>query len=384
MTLRIIFIVSVLFAITFGQSCSSTLEWTTGKGQIWVNDLPYNLKGINWDGFSTTQGAWSGLNYHPYKDILSWLQKNGFNTIRLMFHLDLVTQDQQPQQGQIDYNKNPDLKGLTSMEILQKVVVAGADYGISFMLDMHSFSPYIWNKYDSGLWYDSTHSEADVLHCWDLLMQRFKSQWNIIGMDLINEPYNTTWGTGNISSDWNLAVQRIANHIHATGGPSYLIFVEGNWDSPVCKDNCYWGEDLTGVHTHPIVINHQNKLLYSAHSYGPPGQVYFNTSNFPNNMPGIWEDHYGFIPAATGVPIMVGEFRLGGWGDPPTEWQRQWFNTFIDWAISKNIPLFYFVLEFETDGSFYPGSDVLALLEKAQPHATRISTHNGQFCITNP
>eukprot|EP01121_Diplochlamys_sp_Union-15-3_P019457 TRINITY_DN7342_c0_g1_i1.p1 TRINITY_DN7342_c0_g1~~TRINITY_DN7342_c0_g1_i1.p1 ORF type:complete len:405 (-),score=65.40 TRINITY_DN7342_c0_g1_i1:77-1264(-) len=384
-----IFVISLFVLFTFAQQkCFSSLEFTTGNQKIWVNGLPYNLKGINWDGFSTSKGAWDGLNYHNYRDILSWLKDQGFNTIRLMYHLDLVIYDQQPSAGTIDYNKNPDLKGLSSMKILETVVRAGADYGIFFMLDMHSFKPYIWDIYDGGMWYDSTHSEADVLRCWDLLMERFADAWNVIGMDLKNEPYNSTWGTGNLKTDWNLAAERIGNHIHSQSqfsGSRYLIFVEGNWDSPVCPQNCFWGEDLIGVRKNPILLNQKNKLVYSAHSYGPPGQTYFNATNFPNNMPSIWEDHYGFIPALTGVPVMVGETRIGGFGpDPPNSWQWSWFTTFCDWLVSKqNITVFYFVIEFPNGNSYYPGADILSWLNKIQPHPTRVlKTESGQYCIS--
>eukprot|EP01120_Amphizonella_sp_Union-15-10_P012966 TRINITY_DN5918_c0_g1_i2.p1 TRINITY_DN5918_c0_g1~~TRINITY_DN5918_c0_g1_i2.p1 ORF type:complete len:101 (-),score=16.67 TRINITY_DN5918_c0_g1_i2:54-356(-) len=99
-------------------------------------------------------------------------------------------------------------------------------------------------------------------------------------------------------------------------------------------------------------------------------------------MPDIWENHYGFLPSLTGVPVMVGEYRLGGW-TPVNEWQWQWFRTFIGWATDKKIPLFYFGIEFPSASEFYPGADVLTYLARAQPHPTRITLKNGSFCISN-
>ena len=50
-----------------------------------------------------------------------------------------------------------------------------------------------------------------VLEAWSVLVERCKSKfWNILGVDLKNEPHGPCgWGDGSISTDWRLAAERI-------------------------------------------------------------------------------------------------------------------------------------------------------------------------------
>ena len=50
------------------------------------------------------------------------------------------------------YNQtcNEDLKGLTSLQVLDRVVAAAADRGLYIMFDMHSFEPDAYQQ--NGLW----------------------------------------------------------------------------------------------------------------------------------------------------------------------------------------------------------------------------------------
>ena len=54
------------------------------------------------------------------------------------------------------------------------------------------------------------------------------------------------------------------------------------------------------------------------------------STNFPANMPEIWDKHFGFVPKLTGHAIVVGEF--GGFY---TAYDRQWQNAFVDYLVNK-------------------------------------------------
>ncbi len=74
-----------------------------------------------------------------------------------------------------------------------------------------------------------------------------------------------------------------------------LFFVEG----------IVYGSDLTGVHTAPIHVADpmlENRLIYSAHSYGPEeyNSDLWNATDFPNNLKVGWDWLFGFIPKLTG------------------------------------------------------------------------------------
>jgi hypothetical protein len=58
--------------------------------------------------------------------------------VQLPFHLALAINDATP--GSIDYSANSDLQGLTSLQVMDKIIQAAADRGILIILDLHSFT----------------------------------------------------------------------------------------------------------------------------------------------------------------------------------------------------------------------------------------------------
>jgi len=91
---------------------------------------------------------------------------------------------------------------------------------------------------------------------------------------------------------------------------------------------------MQGVRSSPVAINARDKLVYSPHVYGPDvhGQPYFSTSDFPTNMPTIWEDHWGFIPSTTGAACVIGE-----WGGPCTGNNRIWLEALVTYLRGKDM-----------------------------------------------
>jgi len=220
---------------------------------------------------------------------------------------------------------------LNSLQVMDKVIQGAAARGMVVMLDLHSFAPDQFMN--DGMWYNAANPESKVIAGWTKLLQRYKNQWNVIAADLKNEPHSATWGTGNTATDWNLGAARLANAIASTVSDRFLMVVEGVTDSPPTRENCFWGENLSGARTHPVVIDHPAKLVYSPHVYGPNvyGQSYFSAGNFPANMPAIWEDHWGFIPAATGRAFVIGE-----WGGPFSGKDQVWMEALVAYLKTKD------------------------------------------------
>merc|ERR1712032_1362829 len=111
-----------------------------------------------------------------------------------------------------------------------------------------------------------------------------------------------------------------AEAIHANA-PNWLIFVEGTFKSPSCTStidgdevSCGYGDNLLGVREHPVVLKAADKLVYSPHTYGPSqnDRAEYKNANFPENMPDVWEQHWGYISELDSAPAMV----LGEWGGP--------------------------------------------------------------------
>lgn len=58
----------------------------------------------------------------------------------------------------------------------------------------------------------------------------------------------------------------------------------------------------------PVVLSVPNRVVYSPHTYGPNvfNQPYFSDATYPNNMPAIWDAHFGFIKGLGTAAVVTG------------------------------------------------------------------------------
>jgi len=371
---------------SYADYCFDKFEFTSEGGSLQVNKLPFVLKGASWFGFETSNNVVHGLWARDYKDLLKFLASNGFNAVRLPFWTGLILNDGKPTSINF-YQMNADLVDLSSLQVLDKIIKAAADFGLLVMLDLHSFGPGTFMQ--DGLWYDATHPESEALKVWDTLITRYKNQWNVVAFDLKNEPWGTTWG-GAATTDWHAAAERIGNHILSTpGGERFLIFVEGTNTSPPCAQNCFWGENLQGVSTAPVELSNSKKLVYSPHCYGPSvsTQPYFQDPAFPANMPPIWDTHWGFLSAKTGQATVLGE-----WGGPMEGANGKWMDAFVSYLVKNKTPSqFFWCLNPDSgdtgglllDDWKTPSTPKLDLLKKLSPPAN-FNITGSKYCVTIP
>jgi len=380
-----IIIIGLIGTANTASQCFDSFEFTSEGGQLNVNGIPFVLKGLSWFGYETSNNVFHGLWAQDYHYLLDFVKNNSFNAIRVPFYLELVLNDAKPNSINF-YNMNTDLQGLSSLQVLDKIIAAAADRGLLIMLDLHSFLPGTFME--DGLWYDATHPESMVLQGWDTLIKRYANQWNVVAFDLKNEPWATTWGGAN-ATDWQGASTRIGNHIlSSTNGSRFLVFVEGTANSPPCAQNCFWGENLQGPLTTPVQITNTKKLVYSPHCYGPSVAVqpYFSDPSFPNNMPAIWDAHWGTVNVKTGNAVVLGE-----WGGQLQEPDATWLNAFVAYLLQKGLTSqFFWCLNPDSgdtgglllDDWKTPVTAKLALLQKLDPSPANFSVSAGKYCVT--
>jgi endoglucanase len=148
---------------------------------------------------------------------------------------------------------NTDLAGLTSLQILDKVITAAGSIGLHIILDNHR-SEAGGTAEANGLWYTDQYPETSWIYDWTFLAQRYLGNTTVIGMDLRNEPHHVgtggaCWGCGTLTNDWRLAASRGGNAILAIN-PSLLIFVEGT-DCSAATSCTWWGGNLNGAIAYP-------------------------------------------------------------------------------------------------------------------------------------
>ena len=159
----------------------------------------------------------------------------------------------------IDYQLNPDLKGLAGVELMDRIVQGATDRGIMVLLDRHRPTA----ESQSPLWYtEDVPEEQQWISDWVMLASRYRDNPLVIGADLHNEPRGeATWGDGNERTDWRLAAERAGNAILEVN-PDWLIVVEGveTYDN----DYYWWGGNLAGAKTAPVRLSNPAQLVYSA------------------------------------------------------------------------------------------------------------------------
>ncbi|NPA27347.1 MAG: glycoside hydrolase family 5 protein [Chloroflexi bacterium] len=317
-------------------------DWGRGyfveHGQIYApTGERLHLRGINWFGFETPEHVVHGLWARPWRALIDQMARLGFNAVRLPVCPETL---RAAPVSSIDYYRNPDLKGKNSLEILDLIVEELDRQGFYILLDHHRPDC----RSISELWYTDFYSEKEWIQDLVFLARRYAHLPHFLGLDLKNEPHGrATWGTGNRATDWDQAAARAAKAVLEVN-PRILVFVEGVQENPVCSSSIshWYGGNLEPLGCTPLDIP-EDKLVLSPHVYGPDVymQSYFKDPDFPDNMPDIWDLHFGQF--AGSYAIVIGEWggRYGA-ADPK---DRVWHEAFVDYLIAKGLfNTFYWAL----------------------------------------
>jgi len=357
-----------------------------------------HIRSISWYGFETPNGVVGGLYMQDYKKLLSTLKSQGFNTIRIPYSSEMVeTPTIAPniaftnKLGSI----NSDLRGLNSLEVLDRIVLHASRLGLRIILDHHRSES--GNTAEAnGLWYTSEYPESSWLADWVTLAYRYRGDPTVVGFDLHNEPHSTVngagacWDCGSLN-DWHLAAERAGNVI-LDANPNLLIFVEGV--DTYKGDSYWWGGNLEGVSSSPVVLRKPGHLVYSAHDYGPHehSQRWFDSLATPVSLASVWIKHWAYISQNHIAPVYLGEFGttnedLDLQNEAPGS-QGQWFSSLVDflnadqelnwgyWAVNGEDHYGLFSETYKIDSV---NASKLALLQTGHPRppffsVTRLST----------
>ncbi|WP_033312207.1 cellulase family glycosylhydrolase [Streptomyces iakyrus] len=276
---------------------------TSGRQILDAAGKPVRIAGVNWFGFETANHVVHGLWARDYKSMIDQMKSLGYNTIRMPYSDDILKPGTMPDSISHD-GKNTDLRGLTSLQVLDRIVAYAGQSGLKIVLDRHRPDA----AGQSALWYTASVPESTWITNLKELAARYKGNSTVIGIDLHNEPHDPAcWGCGDTSRDWRLAAQRAGNAV-LSANPELLIMVEGV--QSYNGTNGWWGGNLMGVAQYPVQLDVPNRLVYSAHDYATSvaQQSWFSDPSFPANMPGIWDKYWGYIFKQNIAPVWLGEF----------------------------------------------------------------------------
>lgn len=318
---------ALLMIATTAAGLAQNYLHTSGAQILDSSNQPVRITGVSWFGMETSNFAPHGLWTRSMSSMLDQIRDLGYNTIRVPFSNQLFNPGSTP--NGIDFNQNPDLVGLNGLQIMDKLIAGARSRGIRIILDRH--------RPDAGgqseLWYTPAYPESRWISDWQMLATRYLNNDTVIGFDLHNEPHGSaTWGDNNIATDWRLAAERAGNAVLAIN-PKLLIIVEGI--ERVGSDYYWWGGNLMAAGANPVRLNVPSQLVYSPHDY--PASVYaqswFYAANYPSNLTGIWESHWGYLKTSNTAPVLLGEFGTRN----QTSIDQQWFRTIADYIAAKGL-----------------------------------------------
>jgi endoglucanase len=344
--------------------------WHTSGSQILdSNNDPVRITGINWYGFETTDEVVHGLWDTDYRSVIDDIRNLGYNTIRLPFSDQMVEEDPVPSAIGFDSSSGPintDLKGLGSLDVMDKIIDYAGQDGLKVILDNHR-SEAGNSAEQNGLWYTAQYPETAWINDWTTLATRYADNPAVVGVDLRNEPHTpsnqpygtgATWGTGSMTTDWQLAAERAGDAILAVN-PNLLIAVEGIdvYQAPgsSTSDSDWWGGNLEGAAQYPVQLSVPDRLVYSAHDYGPDlfQQSWFNSSTTYASLAATWNKFWGYLASSNTAPVWVGEFGTTNTASDISSAaagsQGQWFSSLVQYINANNLNWTYWALNGEDE-----------------------------------
>jgi endoglucanase len=228
-------------------------------------------------GFETEHSSLACDWVSTYDEMLNNVERLGFNTIRLPFSH--------------DYLHNTDM---TAMDTFFKAVLKTH---LDVVLDFHR----IVNFQQSPKPYDDQHPFEMFVNDWLFILDRYKGNSHLIGLDLFNE-----WQDGDMT-EWNklasIAINSIENKF-----PYRFFYMVGGVE---------WGSNSHDIH---IDLPYQDRIFHTIHRYV-----------WSNGDSSSWDYTFGDI--GNGTKMIVGEY--GAKSDLPN--QMEWFKSFLDYLKGRNI-----------------------------------------------
>lgn len=294
---------------------------TVGTRLYASNGQPVRLTGLNWFGFEGTSRVPYGLDKRTLGALLDQVKALGYNMLRLPYANEMLRPGMFPDPVFLSETLNPGLRGLTSLQVMDRIIAEARSRGLRVVLDRHRPDP----SSQTELWYRNSRvpEEQAWIDDWRMLASRYQGDGTVVGMDLHNEPHGrATWGDGNLETDWRLAAERAGNAILAIN-PDLLIFVEG---VEFYRGSAYWwGGNLRGARDFPVRLAVEGRLVYSTHDYPAsvslqPWFEHPDCTGYPGNLPEVWDAAWGFLVKENRAPVWLGEFGSKLETGPDQQW----------------------------------------------------------------
>lgn len=318
-------------------------DYQSKNGQIVAvskngTEVPVGIKGVNWFGMETGLaipfGLWENIdNGTSVYEVAAFLARNKFNSVRLPVCIKNILKDVAPEKSLINMQTNRAIDITSYIATIQSIVEALGYRHVSVLISLHTLDP----KKSGGAWFSDELdvTEDQFLEAVDILSKNLcgSKYWNIIGLDLKNEPHECSWGGE--APDWQKGATLIGNRM-LEGCPNWLAFVEGIASKGIItlngKEDTYfdwWGGGLADAGGNLPAFSIENKLVWSPHYYntgvnpawylyssgtlnaegGRDGYVELDNETLRNNVEKTMEKMFGYLlNQDTNTAMVMGEF----------------------------------------------------------------------------
>lgn len=317
-------------------------DYLSKNGQIVARskngtEVPVAIKGVNWFGMETGLKIPFGLWENSYNgtsayEISSFLARNKFNSVRLPVCIKSILADEGPDKDLINMNTNRAMNISTYMSTIKSLVKALAYRHVTVMISLHTLDTYT----SGGAWYSAelNVTEDQFLQSVDMLTSELctSEYWNILGLDLKNEPHECSWGGA--KPDWQEGATLIGNRM-LKGCKNWMAFVEGineghtfNLRGVQTSYFDWWGSGLQNAAKDPVDLTIPDKVVYAPHYYNTgvnpatylygggtvaPDKRLLNYTELPDeelkaNVEATLEDMFGYLAKEKKYAVVLGEF----------------------------------------------------------------------------
>lgn len=350
------------------RAAATATDWlhTEGNQIVDENGDRVWLTGTNWFGFNATERVFHGLWSGNITEITGSMADRGINIVRVPISTQLLLEWKSGQAAVpsgVNTYANPELKGLTTLQVFDYWLDLCEQNGIKVMLDVHSAE-----ADNSGhihpVWWKGAITTEQFHSAWEWVTARYKDDDTVVAMDIKNEPHGkqtesprAKWDGSTDQDNFKYACETAGRRILAVN-PRVLVLCEGieiypkagkSWSSAAETDYHFdwWGGNLRGARDHPVDLgSQQDQLVYSPHDYGPLvfQQPWFQGDwNRTTLERDVWDPNWLYLHKENVAPLLIGEW--GGFLDdgPNQKWmtalrdliaERRIHQTF--WCLNPN------------------------------------------------
>lgn len=292
---------------------------------------PVWLTGANWFGFNAGERVFHGLWAANLEGRMRDLAERGINLLRVPISTELIWEWQNGMAAvpSINAHVNPELEGMTSLEIFDEAVVLAKKYGVKILVDVHSAEADNAGHF-YPMWYEGSLDSEIFYQTWEWMADRYKNDDTVIAFDIENEPHGKPWADNPYAkwdsstdvNNWKHACETASKRVLAIN-PNLLVLCEGiesypkdgvSWGGGAGPDyhNYWWGGNLRGAVDHPIDLGvNQDQLVYSPHIYGPSvyQQPWFEPDfTYQSLIEDAWRDNWFYLHEQGISPLLLGEW----------------------------------------------------------------------------